>query len=143
MARKSVIACLVLLIVLLLLGSILFLATRPVPRAITVRHVGSFQSDNRTEMTFEIKNHSAESYIFCPVEVQIRSGGAWSMFQRWSDISTIHPAPKIDPNGVASYTVNVTNLPAGSRVRFSIRPQKILLGVNGFVRRAELNLTKQ
>jgi len=93
-------------------------------------------------MTFEIKNHTADPYIFHPFEVQVRNGNAWAKFQGF-DIIKIHPAPKIDPKGLASYTLNVTNLPAASVVRFKIRPQKTLLGVNGLVRRAELNLKKQ
>lgn len=90
-------------------------------------------------MTFEIKNHSATPYIFFPFEVQVRNGKVWTKVQDFN-IGTIHPVPKVDPGSLASYTVNVTNLPVGSAVRFSIRPQKILLGVNGFVRRAELKL---
>jgi hypothetical protein len=90
-------------------------------------------------MTFEIKNHSATPYIFFPFEVHVRNGNAWTRLQGFN-IGTIHPIPKVNPKGVASYTVNVTNLPARSGVRFSIRPQKILLGVNGLVRRAELKL---
>ena len=74
--------------------------------------------------------------------MQVRNGNAWTKFQAF-DITKIHPHPTLDSGGVASYTVTVTNLPAGSVVRFSIRPQKVLLGVNGFARRAELELKRQ
>jgi hypothetical protein len=135
---KFIIAGAVVLVVLFL-TMILVFSHKP-PQEITVRHVASFQTDNLTTMTFEITNHTADHYVFFPFEVQIRNGNTWTKFQGWSDISKIHPIPKIDPKGIASYTVNVTNLPDGSVVRFSIRPQKMLMGFDGFLRRAELNL---
>jgi len=93
-------------------------------------------------MSFEITNHTADPYIFFPFEVQVRKGNSWTNFEGF-DITKIHPPPTLAPRGAASYTVNVTNLPADSVVRFSIRHQRTLLGVDGFVRRAELNLKKQ
>ena len=127
---------------LLLFVAILFVLVRQPSPAITVRHVKSVQSEHVTTMTFEIKNHTADPYIFHPFEVQVRNESAWTKFQGF-DITKIHPHPTLDPGGVASYTLNVTNLPAGSVVRFSIRPQKVLLGVSGFVRRAELEVKRQ
>lgn len=106
---------------------------------ITVRHVKSVASAGITTMTFEIKNPTADPYIFSPYEMQVRNSNGWIKFQRF-DITSIHPPPKLGSRGVASWTVDVTNLPAGSVVRFSIRVQKTLLGVEGFARRAELNL---
>ena len=141
MSTKAIFASAVLFALLLLIALFISIPRKP-PQDITVRHVGSVQSSNITAMTFEIKNHTADPYIFFPFEVQIRNGNAWTVFQRF-DMSTIQPIPKVNPNGLASYTVNVTNLPAGSVVRFSIRLQKTLLGVDGLVRRAELNLKKQ
>ncbi|MGH7973517.1 MAG: hypothetical protein ACREIC_32780 [Limisphaerales bacterium] len=141
MKTKAVVAGAVVLVVLLFLA-ILLTVPRKSQQDITVRHVKSVQSADITTMTFEVKNHTDTPYIFFPSEVQVRNGSAWTKFQGF-DITTIHPNPTVGPMALASYTVNVTNLPAKSVVRFSIRPQKILLGVNGFVRRAELNLKKQ
>jgi hypothetical protein len=93
-------------------------------------------------MTFEIKNRTGDEYIFFPFEVQIRNGNAWTKFQGFN-IGKIYTVPTIKPGGLSSYTINVTNLPAGCVIRLKIRPQKKLLGVNGFVRRAKLNLKNQ
>jgi hypothetical protein len=90
-------------------------------------------------MTFEIKNHTAVPYIFFPFEVRIRNGNTWSKFQGFT-AGTIHPIPTVDPTGLSSYTVDVTNLPKGSVVRFTLRAQETLMGMKGFVRRAELNV---
>ena len=141
MRTKAIVAGAVVLVVLLCFA-ILFSVPRHPPQDFTVRHVGSIQSGNVTTMTFEITNHTADPYIFFPSEVQVRNGNRWTKFQGF-DITKIHPTLKIDPKGLASYTVNVTNLPSKSVVRFSIRPQKLLLGVDGFVRRAELKVKKQ
>ena len=137
---KAIIAGAVVLVVLLFIA-MLFTVPRkpPPPQEVTVRHVGSVQFGNVTTMTFEVTNHTADPYIFCPFELQVRNGNAWTKFQGF-DITKIDPFPTLAPRGLASYTVNVTNLLAGSVVRFSIRPQKVLLGVNGFVRRAELEV---
>lgn len=138
---KALVAGAVLILLLLFTALLLTFARKPAQQ-ITVRHVGSVQSSNITTMTFEIKNHTTDPYIFFPFEVQVRNGNGWIKFQGF-DITKIHPTPTVKPAGLASYTVSVTNLPAGSVVRLSILPQKILLGVNGFVRRAELNLKNQ
>lgn len=139
---KAIAASAVVLVGLIFVVFMLCIIPHRPSQDITIRHVKSVQSANITTMTFEIKNHTANPYIFFPFEVQVRNGNGWSKFQGF-DIGTIHPIPKIDPKGLASYTVDVTNLPAASVVRFSIRPQKILLGVNGFVRRAELELDRR
>jgi hypothetical protein len=123
----------------LLFLAILFALPRQSPSPITVRHVKSLQSNNVITMTFEIKNHTAAPYIFFPFEVRTRNGNTWRKFQGFT-AGTIHPIPTLAPTGLASYTVDVTNLPAGSVVRFAIRAQETLLGVKGFVRRAELNV---
>lgn len=126
------------LVVLLFIAMLLTVPRRPL-QPIKLRHVKSVQSENVTTMIFEITNHTADPYIFFPFEVQVRNGTDWTEFEGFDRPRFIRLAPR----GVASYTVNVTNLPAKSVVRFSIRPQKTLLGVDGFVRRAELNLKKQ
>jgi hypothetical protein len=134
-------------VVFVVLLSVAFLFSRPrkprkPPQEVTVRHVASVQSGDVTTMTFEITNHTADPYIFHPFEVQLRNGKAWTKFQGF-DITKIHPKLRLAPRSVASYSVNVTNLPADSVVRFSISPQKVLMGVEGFARRAELELKRQ
>lgn len=136
---KAVVASVVLSVVLLL--GLLFILDRRPQQEITIRHVKSVQSADITIMTFEIKNHTSNPYIFFPFEVQVRDGNGWRKFQGFD--TRINPFPTLDPGGLASYAVSVTNLPAGSVVRFSVRPQKILLGFNGFIRRAQFNLQRQ
>ena len=112
------------------------------PQDITIRHIGSVHSDNVTTLTFEITNHTADQYIFLPKEVQVRKGNAWVKFR---DFDYFFPRPQtLAPRAVLSlYRVDVTNMPVGSVVRFNIRPQKALLGINGFTRRAEGDLKRQ
>lgn len=141
MKTKAIIAGAVVFVLVLVIALLLATSRRP-SQAITLRHVRSLRTDNVTMMSFEVKNHTAEPYIFFPFEVQVRSGDSWTKFQGF-DITRIHPAPKLDPAGLVSYTVGVTNLPAGTVVRLAIRPQKVLLGVNGFVRRAELEVKRK
>lgn len=127
---------------LFLLIALLLTTPRRPPQGITLRHVNSFRTDNVTTMRFEVKNHTSDPYIFFPFEVQVRTGNSWTKLQGF-DLTMIHPVPKLDPAGLASYTLGVTNLPAGTAVRFTIRPQKVLLGINGFVRRAELEVERK
>ncbi len=126
---------------LLLFTLILVSVSRLPAELISIRHLNSVQSGRVTMMTFEITNHTADPYIFSPFQVQLRNGNAWTKFEGF-DVTAIHPHPTLAPWGVASYSIDVTNLLPGSVVRFSIRPQKILMGLNGFVRRAELNLQR-
>jgi hypothetical protein len=137
----SIVVGLVLVAVLVCVASLITIPRKP-PQDITVRHVKSVHSSEITTMTFEIKNHTESPYIFLPFEVQVRNGNAWTRFQVFNS-GSIHPIPTVGPTGLASYTVDVTNLPAKSVVRLSIHPQKVLLGVPGLVRRAELNIKKQ
>jgi hypothetical protein len=133
---KAIIACAVVFVLLFFLAMLLIISSKP-PQEITVRHVKSVQSSNVTTMTFEIKNHTTDRYAFSPFEVQVRNGTAWTKFQ---DFDMSKPTPLIAGRAVVSYTENVTNLPAGSTVRFAIRQQPVLLGLNGFIRRAEIKL---
>jgi hypothetical protein len=135
---KAIIAGAVVL-ALLLFVAFLFTAPRKPPQNITVSHVESAESAGITTMTFEIKNHTTDPYIFFPYEVQVRNSNDWTRFQALGS-TRIQPIPTLAPKGVVSYTVNVTNLHAGSVVRFAIRVQKTLMGVQGFARRAELDL---
>lgn len=138
MRTKAIIAGAV---VLALLLSIAFLFTthRKLPQDIVVRHVKSVVSGDITTMTFEITNHTADPYIFFPFEVQVRKSNDWTRFQA-CDTGGIGPIPKLNPNRAACCTICITNLPAGSVVRFAMHVQKTLLGVEGFAKRAELDL---
>lgn len=136
MRTKAIVASVVPSVVLLLV--LFFILDRRPSQDITIRHVKSLQSEDITIMTFEIKNHTSNPYIFFPFEVQVRNENRWNKFQGFD--TRISPFPTLDPGGLATYSVSVTNLPAGSVVRFTIHPQKIILGFNGFVKRAELDL---
>jgi len=130
------------LLTVMILVAILLTAPRRPPQDITIRHIGSVHhSGEVTTLAFEITNHTADRYIFVPKEVQVRKGNDWVKFRGFERAMTF---PTLAPRAVVSiYTVDVTNLPVGSAVRFKIRPQKVLLGLDGFIRRAELDLNKQ
>ena len=135
---KAIVAGAVLSVVLLLV--LLFVLDRRRPQDITIRHVKSVQSEDITIMTFEIKNHTSNSYIFALFELEVRKGNGWNRFPGLN--TRFSPVPNLDPGGLATYSVSVTNLPAGSLVRFSIHPMKIILGFSGFVRRAQFNFQR-
>jgi len=137
MTRKPMMAGGVAIAIVVFTISFLVIAF-PTSRPITIRHVKSVHSGDVTAATFEIRNHAAAPYIFYPFEVQVRNGTVWSKCLGFK-VGKVHPLPTLDPMGLASYTVEVTNLPAGSVVRFKIRAQKILTGLNGLLRRFELN----
>lgn len=82
--------------------------------------------------TADICNPNAEKQMLLRTPDFIR-------FRRCNNISIIHP---LDPQGVDSRTVDVTDSPAGSVVRFAIEAQKTLLGVEGFAKRAELDVQR-
>jgi hypothetical protein len=135
MKTKAIIASAVVLALLIFI--VMFFTDYHGPtQAVTVRHVKSVQSGDITTMTFEITNHTAHTYIFQPVEVQVRNGDSWTTFQ--NIFKSIGPGNTLTPCGVASYAVSVTNLPAKSVVRLGIRSHKMLLGVEGFVKRAKM-----
>jgi hypothetical protein len=142
MMRRKAIAAGAVVVVLFLFTALLLFAFRKPPQEITLRHVKSIRTEDITEMSFEVKNQTADSYIFYPFEMQIRNRNAWTKFQGF-DIKQFHQSPKLSPNGLASCTVNVTNLPAGALVRFGIRSQKVLVGPRGFIRRAEFDLKQR
>ena len=140
MRARAIVAGAVVLAILFIAW--LFFIPRKPPQDITLRHIKSLRTENMTSMSFEVKNRTANPYIFFPFQVQIRNGNGWTNFQDF-DMTKIHPSPKIGPKALASYTLYVTNLPAGSHVRFVIRPQKVLLGASGFIRRAELEMDRK
>jgi hypothetical protein len=132
---KAVIAGAVVLAVLLFI--VMFLpAHHSRPQAVTVRHVKSVQSSNVTTMTFEVTNHTADTYVFKPAQILVRDGNSWTMFQDFERLN-FNPLPKLAPRGVALYDVDVTNLPANSVVLFLMTPQKVLVGVDGFILRVK------
>jgi hypothetical protein len=131
---KAAIAGAVVLAVVL--SAILLLVHRGQRQAIAIRHVKSAQSGDVTTMTFEITNHTSSPYMFLPFGVYVRNGNVWTMTGFPLILGNINPANlELAPRGVVSYTVNVTNLPANSGVRFSISTHRMLLGVQGFVSR--------
>ncbi len=141
MRTKAIVTGVGLIALFCLIATLLSVPRKP-PQEITVRHVKSVQSSNVTTMTFEIKNHTADAYIFFPNELEIRTGKEWSKFVAF-DIGKFHPSPSVNPMGLASCTIEVTNLPAKSVVRFKIRPQRTLTGLTGLIRRSELNLANR
>jgi hypothetical protein len=77
--------------------------------------------------------------VFLPLEVQIQNRKGWSKYQGF-DVHAINPLPTLNYIGLASYSVEVTNLSAGTAVRFKISAQKTLTGLNGLMRRIKLDL---
>jgi hypothetical protein len=141
MKTKAMVAGAVVFALLLLIALLLATPRRP-PQDITLRHVNSTRTNNVTTMSFEVRNHTSDPYIFFPFEVQVRTGDSWTKFQGF-DMTKFHPAPRLAPAGLASCTVGVTNLPARAVARLCIHPQKVLLGVHGFLRRAELEMERK
>lgn len=143
MRTKAIIAGVVLSAVFLFAAMPFIVRPR---QPITLRHVKSVRSGNVTTVTFEITNHTADLYIFNPFEVQVQNGSVWTNVRGFDDSTTLRailtPIPTIDPKGRATYMFDVTNLPAGSVVRFKIRPAKALMGVSGFLKRVEFNLKR-
>jgi hypothetical protein len=138
---KAIVAGAVVLVVLFFLAMLLIVSRKPA-QAIAVRHVKSVQSGNVTTMTFEIKNHTANPYVFVPYEVQVRNGDVWIKFQTVDDYEFLRKRsviPAIGPTGLVYRTMDVTNLPAKSVVRVSMRSSKQLLGLSGLFMRAKLN----
>lgn len=134
MGRKPIIV-LLLAIILVVLVAVFLVVSRHASPAIVVRHVQSVRSGNVTTLTFEITNHSTAAYVFSPFKVQDRTGTVWSM-----DLNnvTLRQPQHLNPMGHASYKVEVTNLAAGSTLRFKINVLKELKGLNTFIKRAEL-----
>jgi hypothetical protein len=127
----------------MILVAILLTAPHHPPHDITIRHIGSVHHlGDVTTLAFEITNHTADRYFFHPSEIQLREGNAWVKFRAVDQFP--YKFSELAPRAAVSlYTVDVTNLPVGSVVRFKIRPQKVLLGLDGFIRRAELDLKRQ
>jgi hypothetical protein len=132
---KAVVPGALVLVVLLFFALLVVVYHQP-PLDITVRHVKSVQTGDITTISFEVKNHTPSPYAYRRLEVQVRNGNVWTGFQDF-DINRFNAYPALGPRAVASYTVNVTNLPAQSVVRLSLYLQKPLHGVEGFARRAE------
>lgn len=117
---------------------VVLLVVHPSPSPMTLRHISSVQSGNEVTATFEVKNHTGVSYIFLPFEVEVRDGSVWRRCFEFQNYRPRHAT--VGAYAVISYTCQMTNLPAGPSLRFKILAQKTLTGLNGFIRRFELNL---
>jgi hypothetical protein len=118
----------------LLLSAILLSADRGLPpQPVTVRHVGTVLSEGVTQMTFEITNHTVNTFGVYSLEIQVRDGNSWRCWRhcRHENYATL------TSRGNASFTVNVANLPDTSIMRFLMSSQRILSGLNGFVKCVE------
>jgi hypothetical protein len=140
MGRKPIILGIV-VIILAVLVVVLLAVPRQSSPTIGVRHVWSFRSGNVTTLKFEITNHSTARYVCSPFELQGRNGKVWIRFMGLTPLTSrsLH----LDPMGSAFYRVEVTNLAAGSTLRFKINAQPELKGLNGFIRRAELKVGRK
>jgi len=134
MRTKPIIAGAV--VAVLLSTAIVLISARPSPPPITVRHVKSVQSGGGIEITYELTNHTTNSYSVYPVSVEVRNGLVW---KTCSDFNS-HPRPihNLGPLGSESSTFEMTNLPTGSPLRLSLCAGKELTGLERFFRRLGL-----
>jgi hypothetical protein len=119
-----------------LLFAILLSVHRDQPQAIKVRHVKSVQSSNVITMTFEVTNHSTDTYMFDQFDVAVRNDNAWARIFYFPGMGRVNLLPR----GSNSYELSVLNLPTNSVVRYSFASNKVLLGVEGFLIRVKINL---
>ena len=61
-------------LIAVLLGGLILVATRSTSSPITVRHVKSIQTAEGSRTTFEISNHTASTYVVLPLEVEAHDG---------------------------------------------------------------------
>ncbi len=130
MKAKTIIAGAVLLVVLLFVAILFTFLSKP-PQIITVRHVKSVQIGNVTTLTFEITNHTDQTYLLDPVWVQARNGIAWPITDKFS-------SPFLSAHRPLTATFNMTNLPTGSPLRLRMTAGKDLPGVKGLFFRLDL-----
>ena len=137
MRTKPIIAGAV--VAVLFLTSIVFIISRPSPPPIKIRQIKSVQSGGWVTATFEITNQTASTYVFFPVQVEVRSGAAWKKCFEFDNAYALPPS--VGAHGCKTYdAVGMGLLPKGFSLRFRLRAQKILTGLNGFIRRFKLNL---
>jgi hypothetical protein len=125
-------------IALVVLTIVLLFVVHPSGPPIRLRHVNSVQFGNVVTATFEVTNLTGGSYIFLPGEVEVRDGSVWIRCFEFENYRPRHTT--VGAYAAISYTCQMTNLPTGSALRVKIRAQKVLTGLNGFIRRFELNL---
>ena len=92
-------------------------------------------------MIFEISNHTASSYVFFPLTVDVRRGTVWAPSYKFSDM---HPIGSLvwtlGPSSFISYQPEVMSLPKGVPLRLRISANKNLTGLEGFVGRVQLSI---
>jgi hypothetical protein len=126
-------------VVLALLLFVVVFIQRNTPQAVTVRHIASVQSSNVTTMTFEITNHTANTYILERFDVELRLGTSWTDVSISNFVSWIFMMPR----GVQSYTfkltdVKLTDLSAEPVVRAGVFAASNLTGLRGLIKRLNL-----
>lgn len=137
MKTKPVIAGVI--VAVLLLTSIVFIISRPSPPPIKIRQIKSVQYGCWVTATFEITNKTGSTYVFFPGQVEVLSGAAWKKCFEFDNAYALPPS--VGAHGCKTYDdVGRGLLPKGSPLRFRLRAQKILTGLNGFIRRFKLNL---
>jgi hypothetical protein len=127
---KTIIAGAVLLVVLFFATIIFTFLPKP-PQSITVRYIKSVQSGKATTITFEITNHTDQTYLLDPVWVRTRNGLAWPITDKFSN-------PMFNPHRSVTATFNLTNLPTGSPLRLMMTVGKELAGLKGLFLRLDL-----
>jgi len=91
----------------------------------TVRHVKSVRSEGTlTTFTFEITNHTADTYTFVPVAVEVCNQAVWKeCFNLRDGQGVAHAARFLAPHMPVLYTFKAPGLPLGPplRVRLDVR----------------------
>jgi hypothetical protein len=99
-------------------------ALRDAVQDVTVRHVKSVRSDAApTTLTFEITNHTAGTYAFFPVAVEVQNQNVWKqcfVFKNFSATKTLF----LPPHNSVSYSCEAAGLPTSSPLRFRLRIQE-------------------
>ena len=103
---------------------------RLTPPAITVRHVKSVPTGQAMAATFDITNHTSNTYFLCPNLVEACHGAQWKPCFKFSE--DYESELRLDSH--KSLTFAVTNLPSGSPLRVSLHVFKELRGVRAFPR---------
>jgi hypothetical protein len=134
--KKAIVAGVVGLLFLVVI-SLMFFVVRATAPAVTVRYIKTVQSGNSLAMTLQISNHTANGFIFHPFKLEAREGDGWKTRCKF-EATSFRPAPELTAYSLTNFTFEVTNAPAGSSLRFTIRVQEVLTGAKGFIRRVEV-----
>ena len=127
----------VIAVLLVITGSLLLFVS---PRlTVTVWHSHAARSNDVFLLTFQITNHTGNAYVFYPYEVEAKEGPEWKRcFQFWNNPPPRLGYPTLAANAFLAYTCTATNLPSGCSLRFKMRVQKQLEGLESFMRRVKL-----